>query len=175
MITGLLLAALVLLAFAPFTLALSSALSIHGGAPYVSTTPALFPTIIKLAQPKPGKVFVELGSGIGNLLIPAARTGMQVRGVELSPLLSLVAKVRTRRYANVTLETGSAYTTDLRNADVVYCYLFPGMMTKLEPKFARELRPGAVVIAHAFQLPTKQPDRVIPRTAGMGAFYIYSY
>lgn len=173
--TGLLLVVLLVLVVVPFAWALSSLLSILGGAPYVSTALALFPRVIELAQPAPDKVFIELGSGIGNLLIPAAQSGMSVRGVELSPVLSLIARLRTRRYPNIQLETGSAYTTNLRNADVVYCYLLPGMMAKLEPKFAKELKPGATVIAHAFQLPTKKPNRIIPRTAGMGALYIYSY
>lgn len=50
---------------------------------------------------------------------------------------------------------------DLRQADVIFCYLFPHIMAQLEPKFKTELKPGAKVISYAFQLPNIRPAKVV--------------
>lgn len=167
--------AVLLLSILPLIYGFSSLYSVVSGAPYVSSPTTLFPTILELAEPNPNRTFLELGSGIGNLLVPAAKTGMQVRGVEISPLLNVLARLRTRKFQNVQIRTGSAYDADLSTVDVVYCYLLPAMLEKFEAKFAKELQPGSMVISHAFKLPTKQPTRVIPKSAGLGATYIYTY
>ena len=41
---------------------------------------------------------------------------------------------------------------DLRDADLIVCYLFPGGMEKLKPKLEAELNPGTIVISNTFAI-----------------------
>ena len=47
--------------------------------------------------------------------------------------------------------------TPLNDATLVLCYLYPGGMTRLQPKLAAELPADALVISNTFALPDWQP------------------
>ena len=149
--------------------------SMLAGAPLVNTPPAIYSPTLKLAQLKPGQTFVEIGCGAGNLLREAGKTGATVRGIDLSPLAYILARLNLRHTKNVSVVLGNVFDQSIEDADVVYCYLLPQIMKKLEPKFAAELKPGAKVISYAFQLPTKQPTTIIPRNGSLGRIFLYTY
>ncbi|MBI4022843.1 methyltransferase domain-containing protein [Candidatus Berkelbacteria bacterium] len=158
-------------------LALSALVSVLGGAQFVRTPVELcFPLILELADLSPGDRFVELGSGTGNLLrYIQEQTGCHVHGVELSPLLAVRSWWKNRRNPYVTTELNHILRIDLGNADVVYCYLLPKFMAKLEHKLVREAKAGLRVISYAFPLPHQAPARVIPATSRRAALYLYIF
>ena len=77
-------------------------------------------------------------------------------GVELSPAVWFLGFLRTRRY-RVRFLLGSLFSQNIFDADVVFLYMLPHMMEKIEAKLDAELRPGAVVISHAVPFPHRVP------------------
>ncbi len=61
--------------------------------------------------------------------------------------------------ARLKLYMRDFFKADLSEADVVFCYLFPKIMEKLEGKFKTELRSGARVVSYGFRMPNREPDK----------------
>lgn len=120
---------------------------------------------------------LEAGSGWGTLGLEVIRRcpGKRLTGIENSRLplwfSQLFAVVctrflpvkgeRERLRGKVIFRRGDIYRSSYSDADIVLCYLFPGAMERLAPKFRQELPPGAAVISVCFALPDKQPVRII--------------
>jgi SAM-dependent methyltransferase len=164
---------LIFLGLLPLLFAAAFLISVAGGAPFVGSPKQLFPQFIELANLKPDQTFLEMGSGIGDLLLAVRKTGANIRGVEISPPLYAVSKWRLGKKANIQL--GSVYDADIANVDVVYCYLLSPMMKRLEKKFEKELKPGSKVVSFAFPLPNKQPAKIIPKQGSHGRIFLYTY
>lgn len=134
----------------------------------VPTTPkvraAMLAAIPDVARPAIAEgLIVDLGSGWGNLALAAARRfpEAQVVGYERSPIPWLVACTwRTlARTSNVTFHRRDFRPVALGNANLVLCYLFPGGMTALKPKFEAELAAGCLVISNSFAVPGWSPSQ----------------
>ncbi len=156
--------------------AIALCLSVLGGAQLVTTPKSVYPRMLEFAGISPSESFIELGSGLGYVAAAAARfsESNQVVGVDISPLWVWLARL-LHRGSGATFRVGNVYATDLRSIDVVYCYLLPSMLTKLEEKFAEELKSGSRVITYGFPLPNRQPTSFINRTADHGPLFLYEY
>jgi len=120
-----------------------------------------------------GKIY-DLGSGWGTLLaaLASARPQCRVTGYELSPVPWLVSCCRRR--ANLAVYRRDFLAASLEDASVVLCYLYPGAMEKLRPKFEAELRPGALVISNTFAVPSWTPQQVVT-LPGLFPTMVYLY
>jgi tRNA1(Val) A37 N6-methylase TrmN6 len=132
------------------------------GAPYVPTTPAIVQTMCELAELKPGQRVIDLGCGDGVILIKAAkRYGAEGIGVELSPMVALLAKIRTRLAGmqdHVKIVRGNMFDVELPEVDVVMMYLLPKATNKITNRLKARY-PHMTVISHGFELKdTKQTD-----------------
>lgn len=108
-------------------------------------------------QPAP-KVIAELGSGWGGVAMAAAARypDAQVIGFEgsLMPLLfSKIRKILHPEIKNLRFVKKNFFENDMRDVDVVLCYLSNPHMAQLEPKLHRELKGGAEVISSTFYMP----------------------
>jgi hypothetical protein len=54
------------------------------------------------------------------------------------------------------------WKTDLRNANIVFAFLSPAPMSALWAKARREMRHGALLISHSFEIPGQTPHNQIP-------------
>ncbi len=143
---------------------LTTAYAFIGGVPYVPTSRSIARDMVDVARLKGAERVFDLGAGNGRILIEAKRKypGLTATGIELAPtvwLLGLMTIFLSR--VNVRFLRGDARTVDLRDADVIFLYLSGGLLGELEGKFDRELRPGTVVISHAFRFPRRQPVEVV--------------
>jgi hypothetical protein len=59
----------------------------------------------------------------------------------------------------VTFRVGDLFQTDLTEATVVTLYLSPELNLRLRPKLLRELRPGARIVSHDFDMGDWAPVR----------------
>jgi SAM-dependent methyltransferase len=127
-----------------------------GTVPYVTTPEAVVERMLHLAQPKAGERLVDLGSGDGRIVIEAAkRYGAQGLGVDIDPNLVRIAQENARLAgveALVSFETRDLFETDLRGARVVTMYLLPEVNRKLLPRLIDQLRPGARIVSHDYDL-----------------------
>jgi hypothetical protein len=103
----------------------------------------------------------ELGSGWGTLAAALSKKN-RVCAFEMAwiPWIISVVQKRLRKAKKLSIERKDFFSENLSNADVVICYLYPGAMQKLGPKFERELKKGAIVLSNSFQLPGRKPDEI---------------
>ena len=88
----------------------------------------------------------DLGSGDGRIVIAAAKTyGGQAVGVEIDPELIKLSQQRVQesKLAElVTIRHEDMFQVDLSQADVVAVFLFPRLLERLKPQFAK-MKPGS--------------------------------
>jgi len=114
----------------------------------------------------------DLGAGLGGPLrfLAERRPEAQFLGVEASPLVWLLAWLRTRPVrANCALRLGSLWKLDLGAFDIVYAFLSPAPMPELGRKAFTEMAPGTLLVSHSFAIPGLQPEQTIPLPGRPGA------
>lgn len=140
----------------------SLALSWFAGsdAPYVPTKLDLISKVLKAAGVKKGKVFYELGSGDGRVVIEAAKLGAKANGVEQSWLRVWYSRYKSR-LAGTNKQThfchGNIFDRNYYPADVVYIYLLKPAVEKLEAKLKKELNTGVIVITQTYHFKNWKP------------------
>lgn len=131
--------------------------------PYVPTPMPIVRRMVELAGLRGDEVVVDLGCGDARLLLEAKRRfpGIRAIGYELPLGIYLLAKLRVLLAGRrVEVRMRDFWGADLRDADVVFLYLFPDICKRLEAKLQRELKVGARVISHGFPLGTREPRTV---------------
>lgn len=143
--------------------------------PYKGTRPAVIARMLEMAEVKPGDHVIDLGTGDGRILIAAARErGARGVGIDLDAVL--IAKARTNAQSagvahRVRFETGDLFKTDLSAADVVTMYLLPEVNYRLCPRLLAQLKPGARIVSHAFDMGDWKPDAT--RRAGGATVHLW--
>jgi len=127
-----------------------------GVTPFVVSPDAVVERMLYLAQPKAGERLVDLGSGDGRIVIEAAkRFGAQALGVDIDPKLVNLARENAKRAGVESLasfEVKDLFETDLRGVNVVTMYLLPEVNLQLLPRFIDQLKPGARIVSHDYDL-----------------------
>lgn len=133
------------------------------GAPFVPSDNGATASMISFAKITKGKRIYDLGSGDGRLLFQSAEKGAYATGFEINPMLVLytfMKKMFSPYRKRITIRWSNFWNADLRSADVVFVYLLPWKMEKLEQKLIRELPKNAIVISNSFVFPhLKQIDK----------------
>jgi SAM-dependent methyltransferase len=126
-----------------------------GTTPFVVTPDAVVERMLHLAQPKAGERLVDLGSGDGRIVIEAAKRGAKGFGVDIDPRLVNLARENAKRAgveALATFEVKDLFETDLRGVNVVTMYLLPDVNKQLLPRLIDQLKPGARIVSHDYDL-----------------------
>ena len=133
--------------------------------PYVQTPHEVVAQMLRLAGVDRNDVVYDLGSGDGRLVIAAARDfGARGVGVEIDPRLVAQSVESARRAGvgdRVTFREQDLLQTDLADATVVALYLSPALNLRLRPKLLRELRAGARIVSHDFDMGDWPPSRAL--------------
>lgn len=123
--------------------------------------------------------FYDLGSGNGKIIarIANAYPNLACVGIECNIAAYSWAKLRNLfSKQKVLYRMENFFQTNLGDADIVYAYLFPNLMKRLEPKFTSELKKGTLLIVNSFPLKSKEPLKIIQdKTNALGTLYIYEY
>jgi SAM-dependent methyltransferase len=129
---------------------------------YVPTPVPVVERMLELAEVGKDDVVYDLGSGDGRIPIVAAqRYGARGVGIEINPVWVRDARAAAERLGvadRVSFRLEDLFATDLREATVVTLYLFPTVNEKLQPKLARELKPGTRVVSHEYRIGDWLPD-----------------
>jgi len=133
---------------------------------YVATSAEIVDRMVDVARVHPGDVVYDLGCGDGRMVIAAAKKfGTRGVGVDIDPDLIRVARANAKAQGVddlVTFKVQDLFESDLREATVVMMYLLPSVNLRLKPKLFAELRPGARVVSHNWDMgPTWPPDRAV--------------
>ncbi|MBZ5515549.1 MAG: class I SAM-dependent methyltransferase [Acidobacteriia bacterium] len=132
-------------------------------APFVPTPQNVVEAMLKLANVDKYDRVYDLGSGDGRIVITAAQEfKAEAVGVELDDDLY---KQSTAKIAELGLQKrakilhANMYNVSLRMATVVTLYLLTSVNERLKPILERDLRPGARVVTHDFQIPGWTPEK----------------
>ena len=121
--------------------------------------------MLDLAGVKPGDVLFDLGSGDGRIAIAAAKKyGIHATGIEIVPELVREAEKNARDVGvadKVRFVQGDLFGQDLRAASIVTVFLTPGVNLRLRPKLLKELKPGARVVSHRFNMGSWEPIKTV--------------
>lgn len=158
-------------------LVIPTAYSMIMGAPFVPTEMRQVRRMLKAANIKKGQVVYDLGSGDGRLVHTAAREyGARAIGYEFSPLVWLWSKFLSLFWkSNAELRYGNFWKADLRDADVIVCYLLPDSMQRMKAHLMPQLKPGTLIVSHAFRMQNLEPWKEVPRIREerLGPIWIY--
>ena len=153
-----------------------SVFPITQGAMFTSTARVKIRTFLDDVPMHPGDLLVDIGCGDGRVLREARkRYGVRGLGFEVNPLAYVLARVKSLGAGGVEIRWGNFWKADLRDAAVVFCYLFPDVMRRLSEKLKAELRPGATVVSCNFPLPGWSPSRVLRAASSLHNDPIYIY
>lgn len=128
-------------------------------APYIATQVVTIKKVLTLAGVKKGKKFYELGSGDGRVVIEAAKLGAQAVGVEQSILRVWYSKYKAKKLnlKNTQFFHGNVFSKNYSDGNVVFIYLLPKGVNKLEEKLKKELKKGSVVITQTYHFKNWKP------------------
>lgn len=117
----------------------------------------------KLTENLAGTRFIDLGAGIGSMIVPLSEMYPQKNytGVENAPIPWIIGALRTRRRKNSQWQWGSLWKTNLADYDVVYAFLSPAPMTELWQKVQREMKPGSLFISNSFPVPGVEASETV--------------
>ncbi len=129
--------------------------------PFVATPHALVERMLDLAAISPGDYLIDLGCGDGRIAVAAAKRGARSLGVDIDRLrieeataAARIAGVERRaRFRNQDL-----FRTPIFDATVIALYLLPEVNLALRPRLLTELKPGARIVSHAFDMGDWRPD-----------------
>jgi len=133
-------------------------------APFVASPTPVVRQMLILAELKPGETLFDLGSGDGRAVIMAAKDfGARSVGVELRE--DLVKRALSNIH-ELGLETkahilqNDIFKVDLSEADVVFLYLTTSANEKVKPKLETELKPGARIVSHDYEVLGWKPQKI---------------
>ncbi|MBI3485610.1 hypothetical protein HY025_01550 [Candidatus Daviesbacteria bacterium] len=132
-------------------------------APYIPTQVRKIKSLLTLAGVKKNKVFYELGSGDGRVVIEAAKLKAISFGIEQSWLRVWLsrAKASSLNLKNAQFFHGNIFDRNFYPADIVYIYLLQKAVDRLEKKLKKELKKGAVVITQTYHFKSWKPYKKI--------------
>jgi len=151
-------------------LILALVLPVLFGPPYLPTLKPNMETALDLLDLKKGQTLLDLGSGDGRVLLAAAQRGYNAVGIELSPVLVLVTRIRTFRYRKqVTVLWGNYFQREWPQADAIFGFIIPYQMEKMDKHIAAWHTKPVRLASFAFTIPGREP------VTEKNGVYLYEY
>ncbi len=146
----------------------------EGDVPYVPTPQKVVNKMLKMAEISKDDVVYDLGCGDGRIVVTAAdKYGAKGIGVDIDPQRIKESRKNAKEKGVTDLvefREQDLFKTDLTEATIVTLYLLPDVNRKLRPKLLKQLRPGARVVSHSFDMDEWKADkkvRVVEKEGGV--------
>jgi ribosomal protein L11 methylase PrmA len=134
--------------------------------PFVPTPPEVVETMLKMGKVGSGDVHYDLGCGDGRIVVMAVKkfgakrgTGYDIDPERIKEANENAAKEGVAEKAKFIL--GNLFEADFKDADVVTLYLLPDVNRRLRPKLLKDLKVGARIVSHQFDMGEWEPDKKI--------------
>ena len=133
-------------------------------APFVATPLPVVKQMLTLAELKPGEMIYDLGCGDGRIVITAAQEfGARAVGIEMREDLAKQALGKISELSldgKVKIIQSDLFKVDISQADVVTLYLTTSANDKVKPKLESELKKGARVVSHDYEVLGWRPIKI---------------
>ena len=142
------------------------------GAPYVPTLknklPKAFTELYRLSKKD---LLIDLGSGDGSVLEEASKTGAKTLGIEINPILALMASWRFHKNKQIKIKCRNFYTFQFpAETTVIYAFAeslhIRSIYRKIQAEATR-LDKTLYFISNAFDVPE------VKEVKKVGSFYLY--
>lgn len=145
--------------------------------PYVPSKNKIFEQIFKEIKLKPGQIVYDLGCGDGRFLFRAEKK-YHIKGIgyELVPLPYLLARIWKAwgKYRSKII-LGDFFKSNLKDANVIFCYLFPQVMDEVYQKALKECQPGTILVSNTFTVKNIKPTKILFDEGQKPKIYIYKF
>lgn len=132
-------------------------------APFVASPLQVVRHMLKAVDLKPGEAFYDLGSGDGRTVIMAVQEfGARAVGVEMREDLAKKTLATIQELGiqdRVTIVQSDLFKVNITHADVVFLYLTTSANDKIRPKLEKELKSGARVVSHDYEILRWKPAK----------------
>jgi SAM-dependent methyltransferase len=139
--------------------------------PYVPTPARVVERMLDLAGVRSGDVVYDLGCGDGRIVIAAVkRAGVRGVCVEMDPARLRGSRMSARKQGvedRIRFLERDLFKVSLHEATVVTLYLLPEVNARLRPRLLAQLRPGARVVSHDFDMGDWKPDETVTETGSL--------
>ena len=146
--------------------------------PFIASPPEVVRKMLELAKVGSEDVLYDLGSGDGRILITAVEEFGVKKAVGVEAREDLVKtsteEVRKRGLEDrITIIHGDMHQVPIGEADVVTLFLTTSANERLRPKLERELKDGARVVSHDYEILGWKPVKV--ESLGQHTIYLYIF
>lgn len=126
--------------------------------------------------------FYDLGCGRGTVVLALKKKlpNLEIYGIDNSTARIFFAKLKASLLGRkIKLKKQDIFQTDLRDADIIYTYLWYDLMPLLEKKLQRELKRGAIVITNTSHFSEWKPIKKVityhkpSRTPNFETLFVY--
>lgn len=129
----------------------------HLSEPYVLTTDELVRFKLNLLDLKEGEELIDLGCGNAQVLVEAAKM-KKIKGIGYELLPEAVSDALKNISDNdlhdqIEIITSNFNEADVSNADAIILYLTRFSLGEISLKLENELKPGARIVTHDFDIP----------------------
>jgi SAM-dependent methyltransferase len=146
------------------------AIPVTFGPPYVPTLKLNMNKALDLLDLQPGQTLLDLGSGDGRILIAAAQRGWNAVGIEVSPILVVISRIRTWKYRKqIKIIWGNYFLTPWPDADGIFGFIIQYQMRRLDTRIEEWHTHPVKLASFAFKIPDKQSVKAEE------AIYLYEY
>ncbi|MDP2996049.1 MAG: methyltransferase domain-containing protein [Bryobacterales bacterium] len=136
-----------------------------GEVPYVPTPPQVVEAMLKLGGITNADTVFDLGCGDGRIVIMAAQKfGATGTGIDINPVRIKEAEENARQAGvekKVHFIEKNLFEADVHEATLVTLYLLPEVNRKMRPILLKQLKVGARIVSHAFDMADWKPDKKI--------------
>jgi hypothetical protein len=145
--------------------------------PYYPTSKAAYPLILAEIPPEVPFTFVDIGCGLGDLLVFLQKhrpLGLYY-GVEIGLVPYIVSKVKARTQGNgrVSIRFQDLKNLSLGEFDYVYAFLSPAAMSEVWHKACREMKHGSTFITNAFEVSAPATYKVDIKDARRSTLFVH--
>jgi hypothetical protein len=140
-------------------------LLLRGFVPFITARPWVVEQImgnINISQSNPVMIAFSTGrSGVFHDLEKKYPTATML-GVEPAFFPYVVAKIQAViRRTRIKVVRQAVHRVDIKDADFIYCHLYPDDLRDLGEKFKFECKPGTQIVSTGFNIPYLTPKKVI--------------
>src|SRR5574343_125652 len=134
-----------------------------GDVPLFLSSNAVSGSLADIVKQQQTSRLIDLGAGIGSAVIPLARQlpELKITAVERAPLPWLILRWRCRRYGNIEVRRQNLWDAGLGDYDLVFLFLSPLAMPRMQDKCLREMRSNCLVVSSCFEMPRWPAETVI--------------
>lgn len=131
--------------------------------PFVPTRKEDIRRLIRQLPILPSDILYDLGSGDGSVVLRVEKiSGARGVGFELTWWTHLLAKIKAYgAHSTSTFKRSNFFEEDWSEATIVYAYLYPPLMSRVEQKFLVNCKPGTRAVIRDFPFPNIEPVEVI--------------